>query len=214
MAIPFDELRRRALRGAAAAAGLSALSCSQPASTNGISSDAIADADVQSTSGADANGDASDAASGVDSAGTTGNPDVADSVSGADANGADSSASDVAGGSEVSADASVADASDAQGGDLGADISADTADCKDFEPEIPACLDISAPNWSECCQERAVLCGEKYPKDNQAAQTCTYGDNFSGQCSGCIPWGPPAPPAFDTAWQPHIVANGEVFVVV
>ncbi len=202
MPMPFEELRRRALRGAAAAAGLSALSCSQPASTSGGSVDAANDADAQSrASGADATSDAAETAGAVDSADSADSADVASSADVADS----------ASGADAAGDASAADVVDAQSGDVNAD--ADAA-CKDFEPEIPACLDMSAPGWGECCQERATLCGQKYPQDSQAAQICTYGDNFSGKCSGCIPWGPPAPPAFDIAWRPHVVANGEVFVVV
>ena len=45
-----------------------------------------------------------------------------------------------------------------------------------------------------CCEELSAWCADAYPEDTDAFNECYYGPDFSGS-TGCIPWGPPVPPA-------------------
>lgn len=195
------DVRRRALRAAAAAAGLSALSCAGPPATSAAGSGA-ADAGPGSDGGAGAGAADADGWAAADVA--------ADAVA-ADAPAADAVAPDASAADAVAADGVGADAADAAG-DSAADADA-AGPCAALDPSLPTCLDQASPGWGTCCQELAAQCGEKHANDPEAAGVCMYGPNYSGQCTGCIPWGPPAPPAFDPAWRPRVFANGAVFAV-
>lgn len=54
----------------------------------------------------------------------------------------------------------------------------------------PDCTQAAEP-WT-CCDDRATWCEENRPL-LQSFDTCYYGPGFDGS-TGCIPWGPPAPP--------------------
>lgn len=224
--LSVEDVRRRALRAAAAAAGLSLLSCSDPVASGGVGADATA---------ADSAGQL-DAASGVDSVGSDGSAsDGAGDAAISDSAGADDaatidandgvSAADVASNDAAVTDSAVTDSAtpvdtlaDTATSDDAADTTAadvaDTAGCGDPEPGAPNCLEVLPAMRSQCCMDRSEHCAKAYPGNGDDASICQFGPNFSGQCTGCIPWGPPAPPSFDRAWRPTVLRNGDVFEVV
>ena len=60
----------------------------------------------------------------------------------------------------------------------------------------PVCVGLQGtPDWATCCDDRMTWCDSQHPGDFDAASECTFGPNFDGS-TGCIPWGPPAPPRF------------------
>lgn len=184
------EIRRRALRAAAAAAGLSALSCSDGAAGGGAQS---ADVGVSTDVGA------------VHDAADTATADAADAADTASADTATADAADTA-----SADAATADAVSA---DASAD--ADATSCAPLGDGEPDCKALQGePSWATCCDDHLAYCVALHGADTPATNDCHFGPDFSGQCTGCIPWGPPAPPRFDLAWRPRVVGNGAVFEVV
>ena len=76
----------------------------------------------------------------------------------------------------------------------------DTPDCTGGDDTADTgpgdCLGIKDPEtWAACCETLALWCNEQHPKDDTAALACLYGEDLSGEETGCIPWGPPVPPA-------------------
>lgn len=80
----------------------------------------------------------------------------------------------------------------------------DPASPSDCDPEPPAggapagqrapdCtalgLDVEA-----CCDALRTFCGTAHAEGTAAYNDCVYGPGFDGS-TGCIPWGPPVPPA-------------------
>ena len=208
------EVRRRALRAAAAAAGLSALSCSDPAASGGQTA-------------ADGQAAATDTA--LDTGGTAGTDTVAADAAATDAaasdaaaTDADTAATDTAVADATATDTAVADgaATDAAATDTAStdDVATDVADaepCPELKAGEPDCVSLQGTaEWATCCDDRNKWCAAEYPNDTEAQNVCNFGHNYSGQCTGCIPWGPPAPPRFDPAWRPRVVPNGLVFEVV
>lgn len=59
----------------------------------------------------------------------------------------------------------------------------------------PDCVD--AQDMFACCEERRLWCEEESGLF-QSVDNCVFGPGFDGS-TGCIPWGPPAPPRFG-AW--------------
>lgn len=60
-------------------------------------------------------------------------------------------------------------------------------------PEPPDCSDLEM--W-ECCDVLFEWCSEHHELNSLAFSDCVYGSADSGP-SGCTPWGPPVPPAFE-----------------
>ncbi|MEY3015624.1 MAG: hypothetical protein RIT45_4359 [Pseudomonadota bacterium] len=213
------EVRRRALRAAAAAAGLSALSCSDPAASGGQTA-------------ADGQAAATDTA--LDTGGTAGTDTVAADAAATDAAASDAAATDAdtAATDTAVADATATDTAVADGAatdaaatdtastddvatDAGATDVADAEPCPELKAGEPDCVSLQGTaEWATCCDDRNKWCAAEYPNDTEAQNVCNFGHNYSGQCTGCIPWGPPAPPRFDPAWRPRVVPNGLVFEVV
>lgn len=57
------------------------------------------------------------------------------------------------------------------------------------EPDCTQTADMGA-----CCSERSTWCEDQGFVD-LAHSECVFGPGFDGS-TGCIPWGPPVPPAF------------------
>jgi len=57
------------------------------------------------------------------------------------------------------------------------------------------CMGLSSEATTTCCNARAVSCDVEFGADTEASDFCTYGPDYDGS-TGCIPWGPPAPPVF------------------
>lgn len=71
-----------------------------------------------------------------------------------------------------------------------------TADTGAVDGHPGDCLGIEdGTEWSACCDTLRAWCEKTYAKDPEQAMTCTFGEDFSGTETGCIPWGPPVPPA-------------------
>jgi hypothetical protein len=210
------EIRRRAVRAAAAAAGLSVFACSDAAtSTNGTVDVAAIDSSSSDVAAADSTVDSAAADSAANDA------TASDTAIAADAAKSDTTTTDTASTDTASTDTASTDtaSTDTAKVDVAADdvAQADVADgqgCPPLGVGEPDCTDQNSPEWGTCCQEHQKWCTAAFPVDMEAANTCQFGENFSGTCTGCIPWGPPAPPAFELAWRPQVVANGVVFEVV
>ena len=219
--LDMQEIRRRALRAAGAAAGASLVACSSaagpPVTGQPQASDTAADGsvagdaaatEVVAADGAQADSEPADAATA--DGGPVDTP-VADAATAdaatADTAAADAPVADTAAADTAAADAGSADTEDATKADAG-------ATCPELEPGQPDCLALRGkPVRGGCCQELGKWCSAEHPSDQEASNLCLFGPNFSGQCTGCIPWGPPAPPHFDEAWRPSIQPMGAVFEV-
>lgn len=90
--------------------------------------------------------------------------------------------SDVAAGADAAGDADASDATDV------------TADADDR----PQCKGLTDQARYDCCNALNQWCNAAYPPPSQDATTCQFGPGYDGS-TGCIPWGPPAPPAFEVA---------------
>ena len=55
------------------------------------------------------------------------------------------------------------------------------------------CNGLPAEEVSACCDALRVACEAEHGAGTEAANECIFGEDFSGS-TGCIPWGPPAPP--------------------
>ena len=205
------EIRRRALRAAAAAAGLSLASVSL-----------VSCSDAATSTSASGDGQAVDSDGAIDAADTAASDTAASDASAEDASGDDAASTDVAvadsaGGDTTSADTTSADtaSADTASADIAPIDDVDTTGCPDPDPKAPDCTKLapSDANWATCCQDRLAYCQQAHA-DVDAQNACQFGSDFSGQCTGCIPWGPPAPPAFDPSWRPQVRGNGAVFEVV
>ena len=75
------------------------------------------------------------------------------------------------------------------------DTSAYTADSATTEEDLgPDCNALGPDETTACCEERATWC-EETVAIGEDLNECTYGPDYDGS-TGCIPWGPAAPPAF------------------
>lgn len=172
------EIHQRALRAAAAVASLG-LACSSSAQTTVSGSSASLDA------------------SGEVAAGVSGDV-VADAAVQADAT--PDGGTDVAAnpGSDAPADGPL----DAKAsGDAGpaADTAGDVTSQGDVATAKPDCTQVRGqPTAPSCCELLAAWCEAAYPPGSTEAADCHWGPNFDGS-TGCVPWGPPAPPAMDGA---------------
>ena len=70
-----------------------------------------------------------------------------------------------------------------------APVDTDTASAKK-----PDCT-IMDTGIAACCEALSEWCNDAYGADRSAVDTCIYGPDYDGS-TGCIPWGPPVPPAF------------------
>jgi hypothetical protein len=86
------------------------------------------------------------------------------------------------------------------GGDSATDTSvADTDDTDTSGADTgETCVGLENEALSDCCAELAATCNAEYGEGTEEASTCTYGPDYDGS-TGCIPWGPPAPPRFREA---------------
>jgi hypothetical protein len=57
----------------------------------------------------------------------------------------------------------------------------------------PDCTEVDPAEVFTCCELRATWCAGQHPVDQEAYNACQFGPGFDGS-TGCIPWGPPAPP--------------------
>ncbi|MSQ82639.1 MAG: hypothetical protein EXR77_06930 [Myxococcales bacterium] len=179
------EIHEKALRAAMAVAFGAA--CSTPTAPSTSLSTAAAAA-TDSSLVADS---AADSAAGVDTAGK--------------AAAADAPAGDAVAADGANSDAAVADAADSQL--LDAPASTDVQDSATADAGVdglteivvdpvtgkPDCTKAIGVNWQPCCDELAQWCKAKI-KDEAKVNECLFGPNFDGS-TGCVPWGPPAPPA-------------------
>lgn len=80
--------------------------------------------------------------------------------------------------------------------DYGVDASADTGDTAACETDGAwlTCDDADQDALFDCCEKLAKVCLALHPVDEDARTECTYGPDYDGS-TGCIPWGPPVPPA-------------------
>ena len=222
--LSMDEIRRRALRAAAAAAGASLLACSG-ADTSGGGPASTNQPDTNASVDVGAGGDSAVADSGASSADST-----AVSDTGPTAKDSGAAAQDVAiaqdtakppadtGSAPVDSGGAPTDAgatkTDTAAPKVDVASAADTSGCPDPEPGEPDCIALQGkPEWATCCDDRNKWCATKHANGSKEYNECVFGPNFSGKCTGCIPWGPPAPPRFDLQWRPRAFANGEVFAV-
>lgn len=70
---------------------------------------------------------------------------------------------------------------------------ADTGTCEVDETWL-SCESADPDALIDCCQKLAKVCLALHPIDQEAQSACTYGPDYDGS-TGCIPWGPPVPPA-------------------
>lgn len=123
-------------------------------------------------------------ASACDPVGSAGKPDPADPDAGDTDPGrvvdSDGATPDTDG---VVADSDSDVASDSDSDVLAGDSGVDKPDC------LEAALDLVA-----CCDALHAWCGTAFAVDTEAYSECVFGPGFDGS-TGCIPWGPPVPPA-------------------
>jgi hypothetical protein len=87
-------------------------------------------------------------------------------------------------------DTSAVDSDPAVPGDGDPDPATGCAPAGQREPDCVALgLDIEA-----CCDALRTFCGTKHAEGTAAYNDCVFGPGFDGS-TGCIPWGPPVPPA-------------------
>lgn len=93
--------------------------------------------------------------------------------------------------SSSSADDSVADSSTDSPADSTTDSPTDstTDSVATGEPDCNA----EGVDMTTCCDERMTWCGEQFDPSTEAYATCVWGPGYDGS-TGCIPWGPAAPP--------------------
>ena len=95
---------------------------------------------------------------------------------------------------------------DARGGNAvaGRDDTADSGDTAEVIDTGPDCNDLEGEAWSGCCDDRADWCddavaaSEDQQARDEAVNECLFGPDYDGS-TGCIPWGPAAPPRFRSA---------------
>ena len=63
------------------------------------------------------------------------------------------------------------------------------------DTDVPSEPDCTSVDMFPCCDERAAWCETQFTIDDPAYSECLFGPGFDGS-TGCIPWGPPAPPRF------------------
>lgn len=171
------DIHERALRAAMAVAFGAA--CSTPSGATG-----------NSTAGADTTAGA-DATAATDTAAATETKTSADAVAATETKAAADAAAETAAAPDAVADAapvadSMADA--APRADVAVyEVTVDDATGK------PICTGAIGANFQPCCDQMAEWCKSKF-KDQAAQQECLFGPNMDGS-TGCVPWGPPAPPA-------------------
>lgn len=187
------EIHRRALRAAAAVASLSVgpwlSGCEESAPVPPLgAADAGGESDVATGGGPDSNAQLGTDAAAVDAAVDLASPDLTSSdVAGADVPEGDSPVGDVQTADVLAADATQTDVV------LGDAAEGDAVGAK------PNCAALQL-DIGPCCDLLSAWCGAAFgAAGQQAIQDCTYGPNYDGS-TGCIPWGPPAPPAFLAKW--------------
>jgi hypothetical protein len=102
---------------------------------------------------------------------------------------------------DVFADADVdadADGDSDTDGDSDADGDSDTDADSDTDTDTgvdrPDCSVVDPALVAECCDDLATWCYGAYT-DPDDINECIYGPGYDGS-TGCIPWGPPAPPRY------------------
>lgn len=84
------------------------------------------------------------------------------------------------------------------GGTVASD-DASTADSGEAgSPEQATCEALEGGAQATCCEALRDACNDEYGEDTPEAHDCYYGPDLDGS-TGCIPWGPPAPPEFREA---------------
>jgi hypothetical protein len=78
------------------------------------------------------------------------------------------------------------------GGDEGAGTGGDEGAGTGGDDGPPDCTE--AEDMAACCEDLTEWCNDTHGADTEDAIECIYGPDFDGS-TGCIPWGPPVPPA-------------------
>ena len=177
------EIHQRALRAAAAVASLG-LACSNSAQSVVTGSNATQDVAVEVAASADTSPEvaavdaAADGKAPVDAAPETTVADAAPETTVADA---------------------AADGNPATDAGTAADVAADVTAQADGGGAKPDCKTRTGQATSpSCCELLSNWCEANFPPGSKEANDCYFGPNFDGS-TGCVPWGPPAPPAMDSA---------------
>jgi hypothetical protein len=67
----------------------------------------------------------------------------------------------------------------------------------DTSSEKPLCLGLDTGDnaaYLACCEQLEGWCATEFAADKEAIDECLFGPGYDGS-TGCIPWGPPVPPA-------------------
>lgn len=94
----------------------------------------------------------------------------------------------------VDSDAHTDPDSDTQTAETDADTDHTDAVVDTNLPRPDCAIDTDGVIDFDCCDDLAAWCAATYAGDLDAENTCIWGEGFDGS-TGCIPWGPPAPPA-------------------
>lgn len=71
----------------------------------------------------------------------------------------------------------------------------DSVGDSDVDDGRPDCTqEEDADGIRGCCEDLRAWCTARFP-DHERQSVCIFGEDLGGQSTGCIPWGPPAPPA-------------------
>jgi hypothetical protein len=169
MSPPPDILRKKALYAAASVVMAFGLGCTEKDDDDEGSTDTGDTTAVGDDGGGDDGG-------GDDGAG------AGDDGTGADGSGTGGGDGSGSGGDDGSG----------TGGEDGTSTGGDDGTSTGGDETAPDCTEAS--DLATCCEELAEWCNEAHGADTDAAVECIYGSDFDGS-TGCIPWGPPVPPA-------------------
>jgi hypothetical protein len=93
--------------------------------------------------------------------------------------------------------------------DAPSDTDLPDTDLPPTDPQTPSDTDVAAPapswergpdcaaqglDFEQCCDARRLFCGTQHLIGSTPYDDCVFGPGFDGS-TGCIPWGPPTPPA-------------------
>ena len=116
----------------------------------------------------------------------------------ATSDGASDGADGAADGADGASDGADGAADGSDGADGGTDGGTDgSTDGSDGTAERgPDCTTVPPEDMGACCSDRADWCQDRYGDSSEEYAVCLWGPDYSGEGTGCIPWGPPVPPRF------------------
>jgi hypothetical protein len=133
---------------------------------------------------------------------TTDDVDLSDTITIEEADTADATGDGSGGSGEGSGDDGTADggggSSDGGTDDGGTGTTDSGTTDSGTASDAPDCTDTTGAENVECCNALFEWCADEYALDSDAYSECVYGPGFDGS-TGCIPWGPPVPPAASVA---------------